>query len=158
MSQICFIVRYYRSCNVSFPSMEAPEIAEKFQMSDRAFLLYFIHMYVINNYFVESLICLNLCRQNGNWQCNFPVKIANGWLSSAIYLLPIPFIQISYATRGYMYFENSSSIFIHPCIHASNWFACSFCSFQICICCIKFFIFTPKWLFHLFFKNLAGVG
>lgn len=33
--------------------MELLETSEKFQMTDKAFLLYFIHVYVINNYLVD---------------------------------------------------------------------------------------------------------
>lgn len=123
-------------------------------MIDKAFLLYLIHIYVISNYLVDSLICLNLCRHNGNWQYNFPLKIVNGWLNWAIHLLPNPFLQISYATSECLDFENI--ICIHSPMHI-NWFACSFCGFQICICCVKFFISNPKWFFYQSLKNTAGV-
>lgn len=83
--------------------MEILETSEKFQMTGKAFLLYFIHMYVINNYLVDSLICPNLCRHNGNWQCNFPLKIVNGWLSWVIHLPPVPFVQICYTRMAILW-------------------------------------------------------
>lgn len=49
------------------------------------------------------------------------------------------FVPVSYAIPGWLYFKSGSSVFIYSPMQI-NWFACSFCSFQICICCIKFFM------------------
>lgn len=59
-SQIGFILSLL---NHSLSLIKILEISEKFQMTDKT-VLYFIDMYVINNYLVASLICLNLCKHN----------------------------------------------------------------------------------------------